>query len=143
MAALPPLSGPTTAFGTWAIVAPPSRWRPATCEEIDCGYWASGWTTTVPAGGELEHTIRQAGRPWAARTTNQDGTVSYTFAAGTACFRAGEHRVHRDDIEDVYVRFDGHHTAYTGGRTVHSGPVPWRDELGENQERLQEIIERG
>lgn len=136
------LRGPATAYSTWAIIAPPDRWRPATCEDVDCGYWRQGWVTTVPAGGALEHTLKASGRRWSTAVPNPDGTVSYTYAPGTPCFRASEHRAHRDE-DDVYIRLDGHHTRYTGGRTVHSGPVPWRDELGENQERLREAIERG
>lgn len=135
------LVAPTTAYTTWAILSPPDRWRAATCEEVDCEWHRDGWVTRVPIGGEEEHLVKASGRRWTGRHVGPDGVVEYMFPPGTRCFRASTHRVHVDR-EDVYLRLGGHHQQYTGDRLVHSGPQPWLDEFGENQERLSDAVKR-
>jgi hypothetical protein len=129
-------------YQTWAIASPPNtHWRPATCEESGCGYHRNGWTTVTDDPEVAEYIRRRSGRQFREEPL-PGGMSQFTFTPGQRCFHWRDHRI-RLDREEIFLRLEGHHHRYTGERLVHSGPVPWRDEFGERQERLTDAIRRG
>lgn len=127
---------------TWAIVSPlRTHWRPATCAEVDCRYHLHGWTTVTDDPEVADYFRRRSGRAFREEPL-PGGAARFTFPAGQRCFHWRKHQI-RLDRDEHFIRFDGHHQRHTGGRLVHSGAVPWRDEFGEHQERLADQIKRG
>ncbi len=73
-----------------------THFRPATCEEVDCVAYLNGWKTTVDESADLgaaqaDYIRRRSGRRYTEDRT-PTGLTEFTFPAGQACFRAGEHK---------------------------------------------------
>jgi hypothetical protein len=137
--------GPAEAYKTYQVLAPAAtHWRRASCEEVSCQHYMHGWATTVPTGGELEHTIRESGRHWSSATPMPDGTTVYVFPAGTPCFRAAQHRVRvRDD--DLYIVRDGDWRGNPRGTAPyrHTRSVDFVDDWATHQQNIADAIQRG
>lgn len=133
---------PANNYVTWAIASPQAtHWRPATCAEADCGPYLNGWSTVTNDPDVADQIRRNSGRKFREERL-PDGIHRFTFPPGQRCFHWRKHQV-RLDREELFLRLDGHHHRYTGGRLQHSGAVPWRDEMGEHQLKLAETIKRG
>lgn len=119
---------------TFRIVAPiATHWRPATCEEFECGAYARGWTTTVPSlGAQVDYIRSRSGRRF-TEVINADGTVTFTFEPGQRCFGAADHRVALGRPAHCLVRH-GDWRASKPLRT-HSGPDAWLDDLHAHEEQ--------
>lgn len=141
-------AGPAHAYETFQIATPrgPEYQRAATCEEVQCEHWLNGWVTRVPADSDLEYLIRKerSRRPWTLEQRDES-TVSFTYGAGTPCFRASTHRVNvRPDLPQLFVVRGGDWRGNpTGARRVHQRPDDWVENLQESTESLRETIERG
>jgi hypothetical protein len=136
---------PAASYKTFAVVWPSAtHWRSATCEEVGCRAWAYGWTTTVPAGSRLEHLVRTSGRHPTSEHTNPDGTISFVFAAGTACFESAGHRI-RVRPEPLYVVRDGDWRGNPRGTTPrrHANARDFVDDFATHQDRLADRLRRG
>lgn len=133
---------PAHNYRTWAITSPlRTHWRPATCAEVECGKHLRGWTTVTDDPAVIDYVRRRSGRRF--REEALPGGISrFSFEAGQRCFQWRSHQL-RLDREEIFVRLDGHHQRYSGGRLVHSGAVSWRDEFGEHQQKLADAIRRG
>lgn len=104
---------PPAAMITYRIDSPvQTHTRPATCAEVDCARWRTGWDAIVPKGSSHEALIREVARghgpdgvrrPY-ARVTDHGPTRTYHYAPGTTCFKASEHRVSLDRPELFIVR---------------------------------------
>lgn len=160
-----PQMGPE-AYKTYSIRAPhETHWRPASCEDIDCGPYLYGWVTILPAGSDRIALVKRSGRHFveyrdtlpdtvAARLPDADpenpgarelgpGLVAFYFEPGQACFEAASHTI-RLDRRELYLVTDGDWRGNPrGGRVGHSGPDAWVDDFGTHQDRLSRQIERG
>ena len=72
--------------------------RPASCEEIDCQHFLTGWNTVVDEGTELgarqAHYIRHdRSRSHREHQDPDLGGTVFFFPPGQRCFRADQHRV--------------------------------------------------
>lgn len=136
--------GPVQAYQTYAVRAPRStHTRPATCAEVGCVAYRSGWATTVDPGSELgarqaTYITRQSGRRF-AQTMLPDGRVRFEFEAGQRCF--AEHRVSLER-EPLFFKRGGDWRANVGP-TLRMTGQDWLDDFGEHQERLRDRIARG
>lgn len=141
---LPP-AGPPGAYKTYQVLRPAAtHWRAASCAEVGCVAHSSGWTTTVPAGGRLEHTVRASGRHWETETVNPDGTVTFEFPPGQACFAAATHRVQvRDD--EIYLVRGGDWRGNPAGIEPrrHTRAVDFVDDWATHQQALADRVRRG
>lgn len=139
--------GPASAYQTFAIRRPqqPDAWVPASCEDVDCEHWRNGWVTRVPTGSELANAVRTAGRRWVSLIVNADGTTTFSFAAGTPCFKASQHRqLRRPDIPDLFVVRGGDWRGNpTGERRVHTRPDDWVEHFQEVTAAVADQIEKG
>jgi hypothetical protein len=140
---VPPRMDPT-AYKTYRIQAPKAtHYRKATCREVDCPNFASGWLTTVDVSTELG--ARQAnyirlhsGRSF---TYVEVGTlVSFTFPAGQACFQEHTRPLDRPEI---YTVTPGDYRAATGETRRHRNADDWVDDFAEHQNRLHTEHEKG
>lgn len=125
-------------YKTYQLFAPrETHTRPATCEEVSCHHFQSGWKTTVPRGSDDETLIRRAGRAFVA--TVEGGMISFTFHAGQPCFRASAHRLPLERDPHFLVRggdFRGNPLATPTKR--HVRPVDWVEDFAEHTARVAE-----
>ena len=68
------------------------------------------------------------------------GVVVLEFGAGQDCF--SEHRIPLDR-DSLFVLRDGDWRGNPTGRRRTLSPIAWRDDMGENQEKLAELARRG
>ncbi len=139
---------PPTAYQTYTIAVPlATHWRPATCAEVDCPNYVNGWQSLIEEFTELgqrqAHYIRrESGRGFTERRV-AEGLTEFTFAPGQRCFDSGSHKTWNGRPER-FIQRSGDWRGNPDGRVIeHSGPAPWVDSFGENQERLTAAQERG
>jgi hypothetical protein len=135
---------PVGAMKTYGIVAPPAtHWRPASCDEVDCPNYLSGWITVLDevAQAELVAAVRTSGRKPAA-VRREGGRITFTFEAGTPCFKASQHKV-RLDRQEHYVVFPGDWRGAAGPTRRHQRPQDWVEDFAEHQDRLNSRLGRG
>jgi hypothetical protein len=133
---------PVGGVQTYQILAPrDTHWRTASCAEIGCHAYASGWITPVLAGSRDEAILRQA-RPnmWTRVERAANGFLNYHFAAGTRCLGAARHRV-RIERTELFVRRDGD-WRWLGQPTMYK-PEDWVDHFANHQDRIATIVNRG
>jgi hypothetical protein len=138
-----PKLGPD-AFKTYQIVMPVStHFRPATCQEVECGGYARGWRTTVlPDSEQAAYIRRHSGRRF-TEEKNADGTVSFTFPPGQTCFRAADHRATLNR-EPFYVVKDGDFRGNPRGTApVRRSQRDWLDDFANHQQSIADTRERG
>jgi len=139
---------PVQFYTTFRIAIPlRTHWRKATCEEIDCEQYLKGWTTQVDEATELgqqqAYYIRHdRGRKHTEEKT-PEGLTSFWFPPGQRCFQAANHQTWNGRPER-YIQQSGDWRGNPDGHRIeHSGPAPWRDAFGENQEVLSDAHKRG
>lgn len=139
---------------TFQIASPrQTHTRPATCAEAGCAAYQGGFNVVcppTPQGRAWFYAIRQHCRPAAARlapavaaritrryvqTTGPDGSVTFTFPAGTPCFTA--HRVSLERPELFIVRGgDVRGDPRREEPRLHTRPELWVEESAEHLETL-------
>jgi hypothetical protein len=132
---------PVTKMVTHAILQPLStHWRPATCAEIQCEHYTSGWGLNT--AGLPEQTIalaKNAGRKFIVEH-DENGAEVLLFEAGQSCFRAAEHRK-LVDREPLFVSRSGDWRGNPDGPSarprVFSGAEAWKDSIGTTLDRCQ------
>lgn len=132
---------------TYSILRPAGErwWQPATCEDIDCAAFLHGWSTTLQLeahAAQVHYIRRESGRRFTEHMLrSHPAAVRFDFPAGQRCFRASEHQV-PVEREPLYVVRGGDSRAWTGARRVHRSAEDWRDDFGENQDRLSILQQR-
>lgn len=133
--------GPIQAYQTFKVGAPPSHYRRATCAEVDCADYLNGWTMIVGLSDHaVLHAVRTSGRPFTE--TIGPTSVTFDFEPGAPCRTPSVHRV-LVKPEIYVVRHGDWRGNPTGRKRIHSRPEFWVEEFGENQQKLNEIIQRG
>lgn len=136
---------PSQHFRTFEIVSPiPTHWRPAGCEEFECGAWRNGWKTIVPASSPQADYIRAAGHGRRFQETTAfdgSGMAEFMFAPGQKCFAAASHRVPLER-EPIYIARGGDARANPSReRRIHTRPADWVEEFAEHQDRVKKSRE--
>ncbi len=133
-------------YDTYRITAPAeTHTRPATCKEVECPNWANGWVTRVDVSTALgqaqaKYIVEKSDRRFVETTRGKEGAFrEYRFHAGQECFT--QHRVSLERPAN-YLRQPGKLIS-TGTTQVFSRPEDWRDEMGENLDRLADLQRRG
>lgn len=129
-----------------------THWREATCEEVDCEPYRTGWRIrfdTLPKDDQdyLVQYCAKTGRHFTRFTTDFDPDTQQfynppatflVFEAGQACFRARHHRVPVGRPE-LYRTIND-----LSERTItHTSPQSWVDDCGEHVEKLADERKRG
>jgi hypothetical protein len=147
---------PPQAYTTYQIVIPlATHWGPATCEDVDCPHYLLGWQSIIDESTEMGqrqayYIRKESGRRFreepggfAVAPVPSAGMTVFTFEPGQPCFRASEHKA-QNGRPERYIQRGGDYRGNPDGRVIeHSGPAPWVDSFGENQERLAAAQERG
>jgi len=78
----------------WRLNRPRDHWREATCKEVGCVNYMTGWRTILSAGDTANLNFIRRSR-LGFREENEDGLIVFVFAPGQECFtgQAGGHRV--------------------------------------------------
>jgi hypothetical protein len=134
---------PVGAYQTYRIVSPQeTHFRPATCPEVDCPHYLSGWSVRVEGlGAALLHTARTSGRRYVERQI-REGETWLDFPAGQSCFQESLHRV-RKERPELYVVRDGDWRGNPTGRSRTLRAEDWIDDFGEHQNRLADQMKKG
>ncbi|MFI6530515.1 hypothetical protein [Streptomyces uncialis] len=139
-----PLMG-AAAYKTYAVVAPASsHFRTATCAEVACPQYVSGWRVRLEAlTPDLQRAARSSGR----RYSEQQIAVGETwliYEPGQPCFRAAEHRA-RVDRPPLYLVRDGDHRGNPRGTRarLHQRPGDWLEDFAGHQQAIADEIKKG
>lgn len=139
-----PVAGPEH-FKTYAIVAPvATHYRRASCREVECAAWTSGFRSTVDVATELG--VAQAryieGHSGRHYTRTQVGTVvTYDFPAGQRCFR--QHQVPLEREPFYIVRGGDYRGDPRREGSVRRTADEWVDDFATHQQRIAAAVERG
>jgi hypothetical protein len=133
------------AYVTFSLRQPrATHTRPATCEEADCAWWRTGFKivaderTALGRERALYLRSRVHGRPYTERR-DEAGRTLFAFPAGTRCF--AEHRV---SLERPVLHLIRPGLAWSPrGSTYTTAAAEWHDRLGENQQNLRDLQQKG
>lgn len=139
---------PSQHFKTYEIIAPlRTHFRPATCEEVECGAWRNGWKTIVPVNSEAAQYIRSgsSGRRFVeAQSAYEiehgltDGMAEFMFPPGQKCFATDKHRVPLER-EPLYVARGGDARGNPlGERRVHTRAEDWTEDFAGHLDRVRQ-----
>jgi len=134
---------PVEAYKTYRILSPQeTHFRPATCAEVDCPHYLSGWSVRVEGlDAALLHAARTSGRRFVERQI-REGETWLDFSAGQWCFQVSRHRV-RKERPELYVVRDGDWRGNPTGRSKTLRPQDWIDDFGEHQDNLADQMKKG
>lgn len=131
---------------TYQVLSPLStHFRPATCDEVACIHYQTGWRNVVdersPLGQAQAHFVRKESRRSFTEERGEDGLTTFVFAAGQPCFT--RHRIKLDRQELYLVRGGDKRGNPTGFHRQHTRPEHWVEDMQTNQDHLRSAIERG
>jgi hypothetical protein len=133
------------AYRTFEVQAPPStHFRNASCAEVECQHYLSGWMSRVDIstqqGVQWGKAIHNSGRKY---TVEQEGTVfTFRFGPGQQCFQS-PHKV-RLERPELYVIRDGDWRANpTGHVRRERQPMLFVEQMEDQLSRLRREVERG
>lgn len=139
---------PVSAMKTYSVSAPLStHFRDATCAEVRCEAYESGWMTTIDESSELGqrqayYIRKQSGRKF-TETSMSEGRTIFTFEPGQKCFRADTHKV-RVERPEIYVVRDGDWRGNPAGAVRrHANAADWVDDMANHQDKLATRLEQG
>lgn len=116
-----------------------THWRKATCAEVDCPHYLDGWVTRVPTDSADERLVRASGRK-PLHVHRDGGFTVFTFAAGTACFRAATHRMQLDRPA-LFRLTDGDWRWQGNARSFNA--ADWVDHFANHQDKIATAVNRG
>lgn len=136
-----------SAYQTFQVSAPrATHWRKASCEEYGCLAGEHGWSSTIDESTGLgqkqaNYIRRNSGRKF-TETHNELGLTVFQFASGQDCF--ADHKV-RIDKPELYIVKGGDFRGNPLGikPRQHTKAEHWVEEFGENQQRIQDVREKG
>jgi hypothetical protein len=134
---------PVGATKTYSALAPlATHFRPASCEEVDCGNYLHGWMTAVNEATDLgrrqAHYIRSASGRRFIEAGNGPFT-EFTFEPGQRCFATHQQPLERDPV--LLVRM-GDWRGY-GPTRVHVRPGDWIEDMQSTFDKVRDRQERG
>jgi hypothetical protein len=134
---------PVTAMKTYAVLAPAAtHFRAATCEEVGCAAYLSGWRVRVEGlPAEMVHAARTSGRRF-VETRIAQGETWLVFEAGQRCFRSTTHRV-RVARPEIYLVRGGDWRGNPSGQSLRRSPDDWVDDFANHQDKLAHRLEQG
>lgn len=133
----------------YVLLAPlATHWRPATCQEVECAAWTTGWELVFPDGPDRAERVAyvRADRVRAKREfLRADGAIVFRFGPETPTYagdgKHNQHRVRIDRPELFAVREPGA-ARLTLHRGRENGAVDWVDDFANNQIKVAEIHQR-
>lgn len=141
-----PLAGPA-AYKTYGVSMPlASHWRPATCDEVRCEAYRTGWVTTIDTSTELgrrQHHYLSHDKTRSYSVQRVSLTLfKFVYAPGNRCFRSGDHRLPLERPAVFTVRGGDWRAATTQAR-VHARARDWVEDFSEHLDALATARQRG
>jgi hypothetical protein len=136
----PPLMG-VEKYVTWSVSAPRNGdfWVAATCEEVECGGWSTGWVSRIDETTELGQAQAAYIRADRSRRHTErrtpEGLTEFVFPPGQPCFQSDRHRA-RTGRPDLYVVRGGDWRGTTTAPRVYEAAEHWVNDFAEHQDRL-------
>jgi hypothetical protein len=140
---------PVERMQTYTIASPKqTHRRPATCEEVGCKDFLSGFIVRLARTDMDRITLMHHGsqglvdglkRHYVETTSVGDAERTFYFEAGTPCWNATKHTVSLDRPEFYLVR-GGDQRANTGLIRRHTQPEHWVEDMQENFDKLRKVI---
>jgi hypothetical protein len=132
---------------TYSIKSPPAtHWRSATCEEVGCIPFHTGWRLRIDVLSEADqHAVKGSGRHYSECVIDVDPdsgevytppAVFYIFEAGQPCFKASTHRAPTGRPELYVVRERGEVRRYDRGDQ-------WADDCATHTTKIVDKIKEG
>lgn len=114
---------------TYRATAPKAtHTKSATCKEVDCYEYLTGWKTMLPHDHEYLGWIRHESR--LRFTESQEaGLVTFLFAPGQECFLRNKHRI---ALNRTHI-----YSVSNGRGFSRREPDQWVDEMGEQLHKLE------
>lgn len=140
---------PARMYKTYAFARPlKTHWRKASCEEVSCQAYVSGWKTVIDESAELgraqAHYIRHDRSRSPSEERTPEGLTEFRFAPGQKCFQGGSHKlpIERDPL---FLVKGGDYRGNPMGVTtrVCRNASEWVDDFDEHQHLLADAIKRG
>lgn len=134
---------PVQAYKTYGIAAPrDTHTRKASCREVECQHYGRGWQSVINTNTELgrrqaNYIRMSSGRHFTF--TENNGVVTFVFAAGQKCFT--EHRV-KLDRQELFVVRGGDWRAVTS-EVIKRSPENWVDDFANHQDRIATKLKQG
>ena len=139
-----PLMG-AEAYKTYEMRSPLStHFRPATCAEANCQYYANGFQVRVEGlAPQVLSAVQNSGRKYTVQKV-ADGETYLAFEPGQPCLRQSLHRV-RVDRPPLYVVRDGDWRGNPRGTKarLHQNPGDWVDDFATHQQAIADEIKKG
>ena len=136
---------PARAYKTYEMRSPLStHYRPATCAEANCEYYANGWQVRVEGlAPQVLHAVQHSGRKYTVQKP-AEGETYLAFEAGQSCFRQALHRV-RVERPPLYIVRDGDWRGNPRGTKarLHQRPEHWVEDFATHQQAIADEIEKG
>lgn len=122
-----------------------THFRPATCEDVDCEHYLSGWQSLIDESTDLgqrqAHYIRKESARRYTESRNGAGLTVFTFEAGQSCFGASKHRTNVG-LNPLFA-VDRLNDSGRVSRRVHSSAGSWGDDLHTHTDDLLGEIGKG
>jgi hypothetical protein len=144
---------PPSARKTYSISTPiETHWIPATCAQVDCAQYVSGWKSRIDERTEQGQAQARYIRFHSGRSFTEErddvGMTVFSFAPGQMPFDDAQsthstHRIRRDDLPELYVVRGGDHRGNPRGDVTRLNGRAWSDDFGEHQEALADRLKRG
>ena len=139
-----PVAGPE-AYKTYEMRSPLStHWRPATCAEANCQYYAGGFQVRVEGLAEqVLHAVQHSGRKYTWQQV-AEGETYLVFEPGQPCLQQSLHRV-RIDRPPLYIVRDGDWRGNPRGTKarLHQSPDNWVEDFATHQQAIADEIKKG
>ncbi|WP_406156981.1 hypothetical protein [Streptomyces canus] len=139
-----PVAGPE-AYKTYEMSSPLStHWRPATCAEANCQYYADGFQVRVEGlAPQVLYAVQHSGRKYTVQQV-AEGETYLAFEAGQPCLRQSLHRV-RVERPPLYLVRDGDWRGNPRGTKarLHQNPENWVEDFATHQQAIKDEIEKG
>lgn len=138
---------PRQAYKTYGLSMPlETHWRPATCEEVDCGAWKHGWVTTTDLDTELgrqqyELITHDRERRYTMQRVSLT-LVKFVYGPGFPCFARSKHRVPLERPARFIVAH-GDWRGYLERPRVHSRAADWVEDFAIHADKIKTAVGRG
>jgi hypothetical protein len=132
-------------YKTYEMASPLStHWRPATCAEANCQFYANGFQVRVEGlAPNVLHAVQHSGRKYTVQKV-AEGETYLAFEPGQPCLRQSTHRV-RADRPPLYIVRDGDWRGNPRGTKarLHQKPENWVEDFALHQQSIADEIAKG
>jgi hypothetical protein len=143
-----PKAGPEN-FKTYSMRQPlPTHWRVATCEEVDCVDYLTGFVTTIDTSTEMgkwhyDFITHDKTRSYSMQRVS-DTLFKFIYGPGNTCWKQSEHRtLIGKPALFVVTGGDWRGNPRQTPKRVHVRAEDWVDDFASHQDGISQMVRRG